>query len=35
MQARLASAAVIAPVADVISSGDQTVPFKKVAIIKR
>jgi hypothetical protein len=35
MQARLASAKVIAPVADAISSGDQTVPFKKVGLIKR
>lgn len=34
MQARLSSAAVIAPVADAISSGDQTVPFKHVGDIK-
>jgi hypothetical protein len=34
MQARLASADVIAPVADDISSGDQTVPFKHVGDIK-
>jgi hypothetical protein len=34
MQARLASAQVIAPAADAISSGDQTVPFKHVGDIK-
>jgi hypothetical protein len=35
MQARLVSAAVIAPAADGISVGDQTVPFKKVGFIKK
>jgi hypothetical protein len=35
MQARLASASVLAPVADAISSGDQTVPFKHVGDIKK
>jgi hypothetical protein len=35
MQARLASAQVIAPAVDTINSGDQTVPFKKVGLIKR
>ena len=35
MQARLASAQVIAPLADTINSGDQTVPFKQVGSIKQ
>ena len=34
MQARLASAEVISPAADVIPAGDQTVPFKHVGDIK-
>lgn len=34
MQARLASASVISPTADVINTGDQTVPFKHVGDIK-
>jgi hypothetical protein len=34
MQARLASASVVAPVADTISVGDQTIPFKRVGDIK-
>ena len=34
MQARLASAEVIAPVADEIRTGDQTIPFKHVGDIK-
>jgi hypothetical protein len=34
MQARLSSASVIAPAADAIPSGDQTVPFKHVGDIK-
>jgi hypothetical protein len=34
MQARLASASVIAPAVDAISSGDQTIPFKHVGDIK-
>jgi len=35
MQARLASASVVAPVADTINVGDQTVPFKHVGDIKQ
>ncbi|HEU5296508.1 MAG TPA: hypothetical protein VFU71_17140 [Burkholderiaceae bacterium] len=34
MQARLASAQVIAPASDAISAGDQTIPFKHVGDIK-
>ena len=34
MQARLASAQVVAPASDAISTGDQTVPFKHVGDIK-
>ena len=34
MQARLASAQVVSPAADAISTGDQTIPFKHVGDIK-
>ena len=35
MQARLASASVTSPNADVISAGDQTIPFKRVGDVKK
>jgi hypothetical protein len=35
MQARLVSATVIAPTVDPINAGDQTIPFKKVGLIKK